>query len=125
MVKAVSNLLGRNCGNSLSNGVDEVSDLGCADFFKESFKLRENHLYGVVIGGVGWEVSQIAACTFDQSSDFSVVVDSEVIHEYDLPRFQGGDEYFTQVGKKGFGIHCAGMNQTPLRVESLRGDRSN
>ena len=37
VIEAVLNFLERNGSNSLSNGVDEVGDVSCTDFFKKGF----------------------------------------------------------------------------------------
>ena len=55
-----------------------------------------------------------------QLSNIFVVVDREVIQEDNLPWSQGRNKHLTQVGKKGFGIDCARMDQALLSVKSSR-----
>ena len=55
-----------------------------------------------------------------QLSNIFVVVDREVIQEDNLPWSQGRNKHLTQVGKKGFGIDCARMDQALLSVKPLR-----
>lgn len=78
----------------------EVAAAAGTDLPEDVLDLGEAFLCGVKVRGVGRQVDELTALTFDQLPYSLRLVCSEVVHHHELIRSQGGGQDMLHIGFK-------------------------
>src|SRR3954447_2158892 len=73
-------------------------------FAQQVLNLAERLLYGIVIGGVGRQIEQLAALLLYQLPNPLRLVGREVVHYYDLSRTQARHKHLLDIGLEEQGV---------------------
>ena len=90
----------RERSEKFSCGFPEAIDGAFISFAQEFFKLGEDLLDWVEVGRIGWQEQEVRARLFDHAPCRLALMAVKIVHDDDVPWFEGGDEDLLNIGFK-------------------------